>query len=96
MSVTRLDITYRTPFESGKSFGEIGPYTYLEGKVHFEVDPLNDSNVKIVDLDLAPKNSEGLVEFSSDFSMLFPSDPSKGRRTMFLDVVNRGNRTVLS
>ena len=96
MSVTRLDITYRTPFESGKSFGDIGPYTYVEGKVYFEVDPLDDSNVRIVDLDLAPKNSEGLVEFSSDFSMLFPSDPSKGRRTMFLDVVNRGNRTVLS
>ena len=96
MPVTRLEITHRSPFELGKRFGEIGTYTYLEGKVHFEIDPANESNVRITDIDLAPVNSSGKVEFSSDFSILRPTDPAKGRRTMLLDVVNRGNRTVLS
>jgi len=96
MPVTRLEITHRSPFELGKSFGYVGTYTYLEGKAYFEIDPTNESNVAITDIDLAPVNSAGKVEFSSDFSMLRPTDPAKGRRTMFLDVVNRGNRTVLS
>nr|AIE93404.1 hypothetical protein [uncultured marine group II/III euryarchaeote AD1000_35_F01] len=74
----------------------MGSYTYLEGKAYFEVDPLNEANSGITDLDLAPLNSAGRVEFSADFSMLKPTDPAAGRRTMLLDVVNRGNRTVVT
>ena len=96
MPVTRLDITHRAPFELGRTFGDVGPYTYLEGKAYFEIDPAHDANTRITDIELGPLNSSGNIEFSADFSMLRPVDPEKGRRTMFLDVVNRGNKTVLS
>ena len=96
MAVSRLEINHRAPFEFGRSFGDVGSYTYLEGKAYFEVDPLNEANSGITDLDLAPLNSAGRVEFSADFSMLKPTDPAAGRRTMLLDVVNRGNRTVVT
>ena len=96
MSVTRLEINHRAPFEFGRSFGDVGSYTYLEGKAYFEVDPSHEANNGITDLALAPVNSGGKVEFSADFSMLKPTDPKAGRRTMLLDVVNRGNRTVVT
>ena len=96
MSVARLEINHRAPFEFGRSFGDVGSYTYLEGKAYFEVDPSHEANNGITDLALAPVNSGGKVEFSADFSMLKPTDPKAGRRTMLLDVVNRGNRTVVT
>ena len=96
MPVTRLDITHRAPFELGRTFGEVGSYSYLEGKAYFEINPSHDANTRITDIELGPVNSSGNIEFSADFSMLRPVDPEKGRRTMFLDVVNRGNKTVLS
>ena len=65
MPVTRLEITHRSPFELGKRFGEIGTYTYLEGKVHFEIDPANESNVRITDIDLAPVNSSAFSKSNS-------------------------------
>ena len=96
MSLARLEINHRAPFEFGRSFGDVGSYTYLEGKAYFEVDPSHEANNGITDLALAPVNSGGKVEFSADFSMLKPTDPKAGRRTMLLDVVNRGNRTVVT
>ena len=96
MAVTSLDITHRSIYEGGKAFGEVGAYIYLEGVIHFQIDPSNDSNMAITDLNLAPVNEDGMIEFHSDFSMLKPADASKGCRTVLLDIVNRGIRTVLS
>ena len=96
MSVKRIDITHRSIYEGGKSFGEVGPYIYLEGVAYFEIDPDNEANTSITDIDLAPLNENGMIEFSSDFSVLKPSDPARGCRTVLLDIVNRGTRTVLS
>ena len=47
MAVTSLQITGRTPFADGQSFDNTGPYQYLEGKAHFLVAPLHDSNEAI-------------------------------------------------
>ena len=96
MTVTSLDITHRSIYEGGKTFGEVGPYIYLEGVIHFQIDPNNDANLAITDINLAPLSSDGMIEFHSDFSMLKPADASKGCRTVLLDIVNRGTRTVLS
>ena len=95
MSVLRLDVTHRAPYEGGRSFGKTGPYVYIEGIAHFEIDPLDDANQGVTDIDLAPVNESGKVSFSSDFVLLKPALPGKGNRTMLLDVVNRGNKTVM-
>ena len=78
MPVTRLDIVNRTPFTDGQSFDNTGPYQYLEGKAHFSVDPLHDSNEAITDLKLAPRGSDGRVSFSADFAMLQPWTRKRG------------------
>ena len=96
MAVTELEITGRSPFAHGEAFGEVGPYELLEGVAHFAVDPLNDRNRAITDLELAPRDSGGKVGFSSHFAMLQPVDPDKGNRRILFDVVNRGRKTALS
>ncbi len=95
MPVTRLEITSQKPFADGQSFGDVGSYTQVDGIAHFAVDPLHPANETIADIQLAPRNEHGLVEFSADFRILRPDDPSKGNRRLLLDVLNRGKALAL-
>ena len=96
MAITELEITKRSSFAGGESFGDAGPYELLEGTAHYAVDPLHASNQGITDLDMAPRNSTGNVEFSADFALLRPVDPDLGNRRILFDVVNRGRKTALT
>lgn len=93
--VDRVEITWSGPVLDGKSFGSAGAYEAMRGKIHFVVDPDDDANEDIADLDLAPKNADGEVEFSADFYLLWPIDPTKGNGTILCEVVNRGNKLML-
>jgi len=75
--VTRLEIISRTDVAGGKSFGAAGPYEKIVGKLYFEVDPKAAHNRQIVDLDKAPRNPRGMVEFAADLFILRPKDPTK-------------------
>ena len=96
MAITELAIAKRSSFASGESFGGVGAYELLEGTAHFAVDPQNARNQGITDLDLAPRNGQGKVEFSADFAMLQPVITDRGNRRILFDVVNRGRKTALS
>jgi hypothetical protein len=91
----RLQIDSREPFANGMSFGESGPYEQIEGRVHFEIDPEEPANQSIVDLEHAPRNSQGLVEYSIDLLILKPVDTARGNRRLVYDVNNRGNLRIL-
>jgi Alpha/beta hydrolase domain len=93
--VTRVEITSRQDVLNGKSFGTVGAYEKLSGKIYFAVDPNNPYNKIIVDLDKAPRNAQGKVEFSSDLFIIRPKDASRGNGVAFFDVVNRGNKNLL-
>jgi Alpha/beta hydrolase domain len=93
--VTRIEITDRQPYEAGKAFGETGSYERIRGKVYYAIDPLAEANQAIVDGELAPRNHEGRVEFSTDLEMLVPQDRSKANGALLYDVNNRGNRVCL-
>lgn len=95
MPVTRLEITSQRPFAGGQPFGDVGSYTQIDGMAHFAVDPLHPANETIADIGLAPRNAEGLVEFSADFRILRPDDPAKGNQRLLLDVLNRGKALAL-
>ncbi|PKB63772.1 MAG: hypothetical protein BZY80_05400 [SAR202 cluster bacterium Io17-Chloro-G2] len=90
MPVTKFEIKSRTPYAGGQSFGEVGAYEQVDGVVHFAVDPMDPANETIADIDLAPRNGQGLVEFTSDFRVLAPLDRPRGNRRLFLDILNRG------
>jgi hypothetical protein len=92
--VTTLTILQREPFAGGKSFGDVGPYEKIVGIVRFAIDPRAKHNLPIVDLDFAPRNPQGKVEFEADVVILAPKDRSKSH-TILYDVNNRGNKLAL-
>src|SRR5262245_5156252 len=93
--VVALEVLKREPYAKGKSFGDTGPYEKIAGVARFAIDPKNARNRAIVDLDLAPRNKGGKVEFAADFFILTPKDPAKGNGAIFHDVNNRGNKMAL-
>ncbi len=93
--VAGVEVHRREPFAGGVSFGDVGSYEKISGVVRFAVDPLHARNRGIVDLELAPRNAEGKVEFESDFLVLAPKDLSKGNGALLYEVNNRGNLLAL-
>lgn len=93
--VTRVQIRSTADALGGRAFGDVGPYEVLSGTIEFAVDPANPHNSVVVDLDKAPRNAQGKVEFSSDIWVLRPKNPAKGNGVLFFDVVNRGNKSLL-
>ena len=93
--VTRIEITSRTDVLAGKSFGSVGPYQKLSGKVYFAVDPTHPRNNAIVDLDKAARDATGRVEFSADLYVLAPADAARGNGVALFDVLNRGRKNIL-
>lgn len=94
--VVRVEISKKEDVLSGKAFGRTGAYERLTGKVYFAVAVDNPRNQIIADLDKAPRNAQGRVEFSSDVFIIRPKDASRGNGVAFFDVVNRGNKALLS
>src|SRR5882757_4091581 len=94
--VVRVEITSRTDIQEGKPFGNAGAYEKIVGRVYFAVDPANLHNRQIVDLDKAPHNAKGEVEFSADLYLLRPKDTNKGNHAVLFEVSNRGGRGILS
>lgn len=93
--VVRIEIGHRKPFAEGAGFGNTGAYESISGRLFFAVDPESPANDRIADLDLAPRNGNGQVEFWADFFLLQPVDPAKGNRRLLYDVHNRGNKLAL-
>jgi hypothetical protein len=48
--------------------------------VSFAIDPNEPNFLSIFDLDLAPRNADGLVEFFGTLDMVEPVDPARGSR----------------
>jgi hypothetical protein len=94
--VVRIEVKSRADVLGGKNFGNAGAFEKLSGRIYFAVDPKNSANLIIADIDKAPKNSGGKVEFSSDFYLIKPKDLSRGNGSLLFDVVNRGNKRMLA
>ncbi len=93
--VLSFEITERTPFADGQSFGDVGPYERIVGKVFYAIHPHKRQNKPIVDLQHAPTDALSKVHFASDLYILAPKDLSKGNQSLLYDVNNRGNKLAL-
>ncbi|MBS0391410.1 MAG: hypothetical protein JSS19_16565 [Proteobacteria bacterium] len=85
----RLSIT--TTEDVPGTWGSVGAYEKVTGTLHGEVDPADPKNAVIQDLQLAPVNARGMVEYSTDFVMLKPKNLSKASGVLRYDAPNRGN-----
>lgn len=84
--VTRIEITSRADLA-------FSGYEKIVGRVFFSVDPGDPRNMIVADIDKAPRNALGRVEFSSDFELVRPK--VNGNGVLLVDIVNRGGRTIL-
>ncbi len=95
MALTRFEIASRSPYAGGQAFGPTGSFEQLDGIAHFAVDPRHPANGAIIDLDLAPRNGDGLVEFQADFSVVMPVAPARGNGRVIVELPNRGRRRLV-
>jgi Alpha/beta hydrolase domain len=86
--VVRFEITSRAPIGSSG-------YEKIVGIAHFAVNPRAPGNAVIADVDKAPVNLDGKVEFSSDVYILRPLDAATSNGVALVDVLNRGRKIVL-
>lgn len=84
--VTRVEVTSRFDLS-------FPGYEKIVGRVYFAIDPAEPHNAIVVDIDKAPSNAAGRVEFSADFFVIRPK--SGGNGVTLIDVVNRGRQTVI-
>ncbi|HYT19156.1 MAG TPA: alpha/beta hydrolase domain-containing protein [Candidatus Polarisedimenticolia bacterium] len=93
--VTRVEIVSREDVQAGRTFGLAGAYEKIVGRLYFAVSPENVHNRQVVDLDKAPRNAQGEVEFSADLYLYKPKDMNKGNGAVLFEVSNRGGRGIL-
>jgi hypothetical protein len=94
--VVRIEVTSRADLVGGQPFGAAGPYEKISGKVFFAVDPALPANRIVTDIDRAPRNAAGKVEFSSDFFLIKPKRVEKGNGAVLYEVSNRGGKGMVS
>ena len=94
--ITRLEILRTEPAFGNASFGNAGSYQHVFARAHGEVDPADPRNAIIQDLNLAPRNARGMVEYTTDVELLKPADMSRGNRMLLFEVPNRGNKLAVN
>ena len=94
--ITRIEIDTarsQSPTFGGFSWPGVGQYEKIVGIAYGEVNPHDRRNRVIVDIEFAPRNARGNVEYAFNFYILKPIDLSKGARKMMYEPPNRGGKT---
>ena len=81
-AVTMLTMTKTISLGSYRSI----PFVRLEGVAHGELNPTEN----IPDLDKAPRNARGNVEYQTRVVLIAPADPKQSQGRLLVDVPNRG------
>jgi hypothetical protein len=87
--VVKLTVEQRQPLAGAKR-----PYEKLTGRFFGELDPRLAQNAVITDIDLAPRNARGLVEYSATFTILKPAEMSTATGVLVYQVPNRGRASI--
>jgi hypothetical protein len=93
--VVRIEVQSRSDLVGGQPFGAAGAYEKIAGKIFFAVDPSLAANRIVADLEKAPRNAAGKVEFSSDFFLIKPKRIERGNGAVLYEVSNRGGKGML-
>jgi hypothetical protein len=93
--IVELKLDAPEPFAAGQTFGTAGAYVRIKGVARGELDPKSAANRVIADIDKAPLNVRGKVEYTTDVFLLRPADPAKANGLLLYEVTNRGNKFFL-
>ncbi|MBS0446570.1 MAG: hypothetical protein JSR59_11545 [Proteobacteria bacterium] len=92
--LTKFQVTeLQSPTFGGYSWPGVGQYEKIVGTAYGELDPSNPQNAVIADIGRAPRNANGMVEYSYSFYILRPIDLTKGAHKVMYEPPNRGNKT---
>ncbi len=84
-----------SPTFGGRSFGSVGQYERLTGYAIGAVDPDDRRNAEIVNIEKAPRNADGQVEYKVDICILRPIDATKANGWLFYEILNRGSKRAV-
>ena len=87
--VVKLVVEQRQPLQN-----KMIPFEKLTGHFYGELDPRSPLNAIITDIELAPRNARGMVEYSATFTILKPVDMSKATGVLVYNVANRGRAAI--
>ncbi len=90
--ITALDIQRVGPLADGQSFGDVGSYIRIVGVAKGEIDLASANNRTLVDIDKAPRNARGKIEYETDLYILRPAEAARGNGHLLYEVNNRGNK----
>lgn len=83
-----------TPITLGTATpGAATSYTIYVGRSFGDIDP-SDLNTVITDINLAPKNGAGRVEYVANFQIITPTDPAQRNGLMIHSAPNRGGNSI--
>src|SRR3954471_16528764 len=88
--ITRIVIDQRLPLAVDAT------YETLTGRAFGELDPSDAHNALITDIQIAPRNTNGKVEYVASFVLVKPLDGTAFSGLMWHDVPNRGGRIIIS
>ncbi|RCK51658.1 hypothetical protein TH25_08170 [Thalassospira profundimaris] len=88
--VTGFDITSKSTAFEGMPFPKIGTYDRIDATATFAIDPKSPRVANIVDIDKVPLNDKGEIVFSTEVSILQPTDAAQKSGLLFYEVPNRG------
>jgi hypothetical protein len=91
--ITKVTFDSRGTAFGGYAWPGVGQYEKITGWAYGELDPDDPRNAVITDIELAPRNANGKVEYSHNFYILKPLDLAKGNHKVVYDAVNRGSKT---
>ena len=66
----------------------------LTGHIYGELDPKLPLNAIITDLEFAPRNARGMVEYAATFTIIKPADMAKASGVLLYFVPNRGRMNL--
>jgi hypothetical protein len=83
----------RVEVKERKDIPEYG-YEQVTATAYFSVNPKDPRNASIADIDKAPTNKDGRIEFTADLVALWPKT-GDGNGVALIDVVNRGTSVTM-
>lgn len=87
-AVRRVEVVQRSPIANR--------YEQITGRVYFGADPKLAANRIVRELEFAPVDARGEVEYSAEFVIMRPVDAAKSNGTVLFEVSNRGGKGMLS
>lgn len=81
---------------AGVEYGGVGRYEHIVGRLRGALDPLHGLNARVADLEFAPRNATGLVEYEVDVEILKPVDDAGANGWLLYEIANRGNKLAIS